>query len=293
MATPTVSDIKAILDAGVYPSKTISPGSIFDFLRPRKRYPSIEVEMVKPEGFVETKETTKNSYTYQIHVYYKQLGLGSNEMVTIRTIEDQIVILLSAATLGDHKVTNESFSWERKQIDKNHPYFYRSTLTLAISRITSTTATPDGVLRFDLAGSAVDSPPGADYTYFNVYDVEITEGYRDKEEMVTSNPDGLHLPVHYAGGFTGRFIAHFHVVADDIGATGDKLNQLKAIRANGTKPQATMIYTQKDSQSPSPATITETVVIQIDELNRMYSHADLVRWRLLAKPVKPTVITAI
>ncbi len=292
MATPTVANIKAFLDAGVYPAKTISAGTIFDFIRPRKRYPSIEIEMIKPEGFVETKERTQNTYTFQIHVYYKQLGLGSNEMVTIRAIEDQIVVLLSASTLGDHKVTNESFSWERKQIDKNHPYFYRSTLTLAIARTTSTTATPDGVLRFDVSLSSVDSPPGADYTYFNVYDVEISEGFRDREEMVTSNPDGLHLPVHFAGGFNGRFIAHFHVVSADIGATGDKLNQLKAIRTNGTKPQATMIYTQKDSQSPTPATITETVVIQVDEVSRLYSHIDLVRWRLLGRPVKQSVITA-
>lgn len=292
MATPTTADIKAILDAGVYPDKTISPENIFDFARPRKRYPSIEIEMSKPEGKVETKERTEASYQFKIAVLTKQLGLGGDEVVTERAIEDQIVILLNAATLGDHKVVNESFDWARTYPEKAHPYFIHSILTIFIRRQISTTATPDGVLTYDTAISTGDNKPVSNYTYVNVYDVEFNEGYRTINEQVTTHPDGKGVPVKFRGAFTGRFIAHMHVKSPDFGSTDDKVNQLMTIRANGEKPQVRFIYTQKDANTP-PATITEIVDIEIDDISRLYSHVDLVRYRLLATIIKPSTITAV
>ena len=90
----------------------------------------------------------------------------------------------------------------------------------------------------------------------------------------------------------GRFIANLHVKAADIGSTGDKINQLKTLRANGFKPEVVFIYTNKDSTSPSPVTITETFDVDIQEINRLYSHIDLVRYRIIAKLNKPSTITA-
>jgi len=294
MATPNPSSIKAILDLGVYPEDTISSENIYDYLRPRKIYPSIEIEMSKPEGKTETQEKTQKGYTFLIHLLYKQLGLGSDEIGKITLIEDQIVILLNAATLGDHKVVNEIFDWTREQPDKAHPFFYRSTLRLVISRITETSAsTPDGILTFLLSGSTVDSPPPGNKTYMNVYDVEISEGYRDVEEMVTSNPDGSHIPVRFASRFVGRFIGNFHLDSADIGTTGEKLNRLKDILSLGEKPEAKFTYTNKDSNSPTPSTITETFTLMIDELSRMYTTGDLTKYRLLAKLVKPSTIIVI
>jgi len=292
MAVPTPSDIKAILDAGVYPEDTISNENIYDYIRPRKMYPSIEIEMTKPQGKSETQEKILKGYTFQIHLYYKQLGLGSDEIGNITLIEDQIVLLLDAATLGDHKVTNESFSWVREHPDSAHPFFYVSTLSLIISRVTEFLETPDGVLKFILSGSTVDSPPSSDYTYTNVYNTEISEGYRDVEEMVSSNPDGSHIPVRFAARFTGRFIANIHITKDDIGSTGEKINKLKDILASGEKPMAQFLYTNKDSTTP-PSTISETLFLMIDEIQRRYNTEDLTVFRVLAKLTKPSTIVSI
>jgi len=294
MATPTTADIKVILDAGVYPTNSVSPETIYDFARPRKRYPSIEIEMVQPEGKSETKERTEQSYQFQITILTKQLGLGSDEVSTQRAIELEIVNLLNAAVLGDHKVINESFNWKRDYPDKAHPYFVHSVLTISIRRVVSTQAIPDGVLVIDVSASNIDNKPGSNYTYTNIYDVEISEGYRDHHEIVTSNnEEGTLIPLHFAGSFSGRFIGHMHVKADDIGNTGDKVNQLMTLRSNGEKPEAVFIYTQKDADSPNPATITETFTVEIDEVVRLYSHQDLVRYRLLGTLVKPSIITAV
>ena len=292
MATPTPASIKALLDTGTYPENTISSGNIYDFIRPRKLYPSIEIEMSKPEGKSETQEKTQRGYTFLIHLYYKQLGTGTDEIGKITQIEDQIVILLDTATLGDHKVVNEIFDWTREQPDRKHPFFYMSTLKLIISRVTETTTLiPDGVLKFQVSGSQIENPPIADHTYMNVYDVEISEGFRDIEEMVTSNPDGSHIPVHFASRFAGRFIGNFHLDSADIGTTGEKLNNLKNILANGEKPNSIFIYTNKDSNTP-PSIISETINMHIDEITRMYSTNDLTKYRILGKLTKPSTITA-
>ncbi len=292
MATPTTADIKAILDAGVYPDKTISPENIFDFPRVRKRYPSIEIQMTKPEGKLETKERTEQSYSFQITVLTKQVGLGSDEVVSERAIEDEIVILLNAATLGDHKVVNESFEWARTYPDKSHPYFIHSVLTIFIRRMISSTSTPDGVLTYDTALSTGDNKPGSNYVYVNIYDVEFNEGYRSINEQVTTHPDGKGVPMRYRGAFTGRFIGHMHVKSPDFGSTDDKVNQLMTIQNNGEKAEVRFIYTQKDANTP-PATITENVDIEIDDISRLYSHVDLVRYRILATLIRPSTITAV
>lgn len=291
MATPTPSNIKAILDLGVYPEDTISSENIYDYIRPRKIYPSIEIELSKPQGKSETHEKVLKGYTFQIRLYYKQLGLGSNEIVNIGLIEDQITLLLDAADLGDHKVSNESFSWARTQPDAAHPFFYISTLSLIISRVTEFSETPDGVLKFVLSGSVVDNPPGADHTYVNVYDTEISEGYRDIEEMVASNPDGSHIPVRFATRFAGRFIGNIHITIADLGATGDLVNHLKDILSSGEKPECKFLYTNKDSKTP-PNTLTETLFMTIDELSRRYNTEDLTSYRILGKLIKPSTIVA-
>ena len=107
--------------------------------------------------------------------------------------------------------------------------------------------------------------------------------------MVTSSPDGSHIPVFYGARFNGKFIGHMHVKASDIGATGDRVNKLMTIRSSGEKPEVAFIYTNKDATTP-PGTITERFFIQIDDVSRLYSHADLVRYRILGKLVKPSTI---
>lgn len=296
MATPTPSSIKALLDVGVVVEDVINSEHIYDYIRPRKTYPSIEIEMIKPPGKFETQAKSDTTYSMLVHIYYKQLGIGTDDIKTLEIIEGQVVLTLTNATLGDHKVINEVFTWSRQQIDKNHPFFYRSTLTINILQMNEvdvfTARVPDGVLKWQKTGSVIDNPPIADtHQYINVFDVELAEGYRDIEEMVTNNPDGSHLPVHFATRFVGRFIANFYIKYLDVGSTGQMINQMSKILANGEKPEFKFIYTNFDSKSPSPGTLTETFNIYVDELQRMYTTEQLTKWRILGKIYKPGSIT--
>lgn len=290
MATPTVASIKTVLQGITYPDNTITNDVIYDFRQVRKRYPSIEIELAKPESFRETKERTETTYTFTINFYHKVLGLGGDEVSTSRAIEDLIITELQGASLGDHKIITESLEWSRTYPDKKHPYFVLSTLNLSVSRILETTIIADGILEFQQTGSEVDNNPGTDVIYLNVYDVEFNEGYGTKKEMVRKNPDGDKIPVRFATGFAGRFIGHLHLDKANIGTTGEAVNNLMTLRTNGEKPVFKFKYTNFDSNTP-PNTITETAFIELDDLSRLYSHRDLIRYRITGTPVKPSTIT--
>ena len=94
-----------------------------------------------------------------------------------------------------------------------------STLKITVRQITPSTATADGDLKFDVSESSVDNAPSGDYTYTEVYDVDLSEGYRDIIEKYT----GSNVPLHYAGDFNGILICNIPIKAADLGTTGDKL----------------------------------------------------------------------
>ena len=85
MATPTTAALKAILDAGTYPSGTLATDLIYDYPKPasRKRYPSLEIELDKPQGFNETKEGTRFSHRFKITYFHRVLGTGTDDIVNI------------------------------------------------------------------------------------------------------------------------------------------------------------------------------------------------------------------
>ncbi len=292
MATPTVSQIKAILDAGNYPDNSITSENIFDFVRPRKRYPSIEIEVVKPTSQQQDEGKTAVDYRYAINVFSKILGLGSDEMTVIRDIEDEVVSLLDAAVLGDHKIIQQDFDWKRGPVDAKHPRFYVSTLNLSIRRITSVSGTPDGQLTYIDAGSEVSTPLGTDKTYINVFNTEITEGFNDHDEVVTSNPDGVLVPLHFPGSFKGRFITHVHVHIPDVDGTSEKLNQMQKLHTNGFKQIFHLKYIDKTTDTPlAPGTITEDHFVEIDEIVRLYQVNDVIRYRIIGKLDRPGTVS--
>lgn len=292
MATPTVSQIKVILDTGTYPADTISPENIFDFVRPRKRYPSVEIEIVKPTSQQQDEGKTSVDYRYAINIFSKILGLGSDEMSTIRSIEDEIVNVLNSATLGDHKIIQQDFDWKRGPVDAKHPRFYVSTLNLSIRRITSVTGVPDGILSYIDLDSEVSNSPGTDVEYINVFNTEISEGFFDHEEVVTDNPQGVLVPIRFPGRFKGRYVTHVHVHQPDLDGTSEKLNQMQKLNSNGYKQIFHLKYTDKTTDTPlAPGTIIEDHFVEIDEIVRLYQVNDVVRYRIIGKLAKPGSVT--
>ena len=183
MAVATASSIRTQLLLGSYPENTLNADNVFDYAQfaTRRRYPSCEVVTVQPQSTIETKKSTDKIVTYEISYYDKNLGLRTDDVATQKSVEDVIMAQMESMVLQDHKVTFESKTWNRQSIQRDgaHPAYMVSTLKITVRQVNVTTMTPDGVLKFDVSESTVDSAPVADYTYTNVFDVDLQSGYRD------------------------------------------------------------------------------------------------------------------
>ena len=291
MAVATAESIKTQILAGTYPAGTIEDGNVFDYVQyeKRRRYPSCEITTVQPESTTQTKKSTETSVTFEIKYFVKNLGLRSDSITTQKSVEDVIRTQIEAMTLQDHKVVLESKIWQREQIGKfgaDFPPYMVSTLRVAVRQVTPSTAVADGVLMFKKIGSTWAGDEPSDYTYTEVFDVDISEGYRDIPEKYT----GSNVPLHYAGDFIGNLICNIPVKATDLGATGDKLNQLIRLRTTGEKPEVKFQYTNKTGDTP-PNTITETFIVEPDTIQRLYRYQDTVVYRLTATITSPSTIS--
>jgi len=124
-----------------------------------------------------------------------------------------------------------------------------------------------------------------------VFDTEDTSGYQDSEEETTQNPDnGQNVPIHFAGKFGGTFVTHFTVGINDVGGSADKLNYLNTLNSNGEKPEIAFTYNDKDNAS-TPNDVVNVTYIEVDQIQRLYKHNDVIIFRLIGKPIKPGSIT--
>jgi len=276
----TATTIKTQLEGGTYPDNTLSSDNIFDYAQyeSRRKYPSCEVETIQPESTTETKRSTEISTTYEIRYFVRNLGIRTDEITNQKLVEDVIMAQMESMVLQDHKVVLESKTWKREQVNKapGHPAYTVSTLRISVRQITVTTATADGTLTFILANSNVANPPAANYTYSNVFDVDLKSGYRDIEEGYV----GSNIPKHFAGHLQGNFICSIMVNSTDVGSTGEKLDEMTKLLSTGQKPTYQFTYVNKTADE---STITNTFDCEVESVQMQYSTRDGVVFRLIAK----------
>lgn len=287
MAQATTATIKTQLAAGSYPENTLDENNIFDYeqYEGRRRYPSAEIMTVQPESTSETKKSTDVTVGYEIRYYTRNLGIRTVEVASQKSVEDVIMAQMESMVLQDHKITFESKVWTRKQVDKSprHPSHTVSVLRITVRQVTTTTSVADSTLTFVKLGSTVDSSPAANYTYSNVFDVDLQSGYRDIDEGYT----GSHIPKHFAGHLQGRFIGNIMVKAADMGTGGDKLNRMDKLTTLGNKPTYQLIYVNLTSDS---STITSTFDCEIESTTMRYSTSEGTVFRIIAKLITDVAV---
>ncbi len=287
MAVATSATIKTQLLLGTYPDNTLSTDNIFDYKQyeKRRKYPSCEIETVQPESTNETLKSTELTVGYEISYYVRNLGARTDEVANQKLVEDVIISQMESFVLQDHKITFESKSWNRKQVNKapGHPAYTISTLKITVRQITTTTAPTDGTLTFILAGSNVPNPPSGNYVYTNVFDVDLQSGYVTIEEGVT----GSHITKKFAGHLQGHFIANVMVKSADLGSTGEKLDEMPKLNTNGEKPTYQFTYVDLTSDS---STITNTFTCELTSMNMIYSTSQGVVFKIIAKLISDIAV---
>ena len=288
MAVATAATIQAHLIGATYPEGTLDANNIFDYAQytTRRRYPSCEVLTTQPESTVETKRSTDTTIAFEINYFDKNLGLRTDDVSTQRSVENVIMARMETMVLQDYKVVFESKSWTRQSVqrDGSHPAYLVSTLKITVKQVNVTVMPVDGVLQFKVTGSTVDNAPSVDYTYTNVFDVDLQSGYRDIEEGYT----GSNIPKHFAGHIQGRFICNIMVKNADLGSTGDKLNKMPLLTTNGERPSIKFVYTNKTADEVA---ITNTFTADPESVQMLYKTNDAVVFRLIARLITDITIT--
>jgi hypothetical protein len=292
MTVPTATDILAIIDTGTY-NVTFQTYDI-EQLEKRRRYPSIEVYKDVPASQQNDKKQTQTRYNFKIRIFQKLLSkeISSKINTDQEQAENEIESLLDSASLGDHKILTESLSWDRDQQRTYHPYYVISTLNLTIVGVKTTVITTDALLVFSKNNSTVNSAPASDYTYSEIFDTEIMEGYHTHEEQVTVSPVSPGVPIRFRGGYYSRFLTHMAVKSTDFGTTGDKVNQLNTLLSSSQeKPIIGLVFTDKTTDTPTTHQIQEAITVDIDRVERAYTYNDLIVYRIYGFLTKPSVIS--
>lgn len=173
---------------------------------------------------------------------------------------------------------------------ESDPYIVRElrlSLTRIISRNPDVFNTFDRGVFFDVSESSnMDNVPGADFNYVEVFDITSTQGHRVRELDVTSNPDGVGIPIFYAGRFSGLIMMKSYFSAADIGNDASKLNQIYRRQQNGELITAAIIQSYSNNNSQI---YTETTLCLITEIRKPNPAAKLKEWEITAKIIKPTI----
>ncbi len=271
MTISTDSILQALKD-GTYTLNTLLPTRFFKTKLPklRRRYPSVEL-LETPTGNTATQEGTDFVRKFNVRIFLGLRGgttVGqSNEISTLEVLEEEILNVLEATKILDHKVIINQREWSREYFNEEMRPYILSVLTITTRQVTGVLQQPDGILIYDLSESqSVGNAPAQDYQYTEVRNTTIVAGYGDSDEYVNTDHD----PRRYTEGFFGSFITELHVSSGDLGTTDDKLNNLKKIKANGEKPIVAFIYTDKTEDTPITVDITRAIKITIDDIKELY-----------------------
>lgn len=289
MVEATPASIKTQLLLGTFPDNTLNEDNICDFeqYEGRRKYPSCEIIMVQPESTTETAKETSVNIGFEIRIFTKNLGIRTDEVATQKSVEDVILAQIESFTLQDHKVVLESKQWSRQQVSKSprHPSYQLSVLKITVRQVKTATISPTGSLSFRYLNSSVDSNPGANYTYSNVFDVDYTVGYNDVEESFVNN----RIKRSFTGDLRGNFICSIMVNSADLGSTGDKLNQMPLVRSTGEKGIIEFRYTDKTADN---LILTNTFTGEVDRVQMLYKTNEGVIFRLIIRLQSDITITA-
>jgi len=216
----------------------------------------------------------------------------------VQLMEQKIMTILQTVYdpwVGNGTYWSANFLWSNvDKLDGPDPMLVRELniiLGKIVSRINSGFFSFRRGVLFQNAGSQGDNPPGANYSYTEVFDVDDMESFGDKELAVTGDfGDGKGVPLHYATRFQGMWTGSMYLKTNDIGNTTDKVNQIYRRMNNGEHPEVIFVSTYKNNAGQ---TYTKTQTLILLEKHTKFPTTDLVVVRLVGKIIKPSVETVV
>ncbi len=214
-------------------------------------------------------------------------------MEDIETEIERIIKLTFNPQNGTNIFFTISYNWTNKDSInvKQDPIIVRELrfrLTRIFSRATNAFDSFQRGVIFDLSASSnMDTPPGGDFNYTEVFNVAMNEGFREKELQVTDHPDGAGIPLFFSMGFGGIITLDAYFKSTEIGSSTANLNQIHLRQNNGEKAEVALVRTYTNNVSQ---TITLTTILRVLELKLTEPKSNLLQWQILGKIIKPTTM---
>jgi len=164
----------------------------------------------------------------------------------------------------------------------------RFNLTRIVSNSTEVFLGFGAVLAFDTSDSTGDSLPTSDYIYTQIDRVQILQGWRNLPYITTDAISTTAIPVYYRGAFSGRFSCQMQLKKSDITPTTlNSLSQIFLPQSNGELGTAVFLHSTQNTES-SPTFLTESVPVNITEIEKIAENEDLVRFSIRGNLTKPS-----
>jgi len=142
----------------------------------------------------------------------------------------------------------------------------------------------EGVLVFDVSASQGDTKPASDYSYLQVTQIQLDEGWTQIPILTKDTTKGIGVPQIVRGVFSGVFSAlMFAKKGDIIGSTIDKIQNIYEPQAKKTifHQTAEVVLLQKTSDTQTmPSILTVTSTMKIDRITKIFEDNDLLKFRV-------------
>lgn len=240
--------------------------------------------------------------TFELTVTYQLAGSGLQLWDTLESniedVEEEVVRILKTVhnpfdgTGGFFRVMQ---NWRyADELDSETPVLKRI-LLFSLTKIRSDEDTVfsgfGGVLAFDVSGTTnADNPPGADYIFTEAFEVTRDEGIESIPVMTSLSSSGTGVPARFRGMFTGTLTAITYAKKDDLdGSTAEKLDNIYKAQNNGEHIVVALLDTVTNTETPTPATLEDTTLINVTRINKKRTDENLVLYRITGDITAPTI----
>jgi len=240
---------------------------------------------------------------YEITVRYRVVDVDSDNysesLDLVEQMGGEVVRILKtvynpATTLNVYFITANN--WTNEDIDVGNQRDLRRKLRFTLTTITSDDEEVysgfGGVLVFDTSDSQGDNKPVADYTYLDVQEVEIDEGWDEIEELTVDTTKGDGVPDLTRDKFRGTFTAlTFAAKSNIIGSTIDKIQNIYKPQANlpiiGQVAEVVLLHSNMNTE-PSPSTLTTKSFMKAVRIKKSSQVQNLISYRITGRLSRPT-----
>lgn len=298
-----LTDPKVVLEGTANAVGKIRPIRIFAHEQISDKIQTKSIEIIKQSPLI-TRDVdeflTTETDEFLFRGYYKLQGtskgpwdISESDMEDIEEEIERIIGITFNPQNGTNIFFTISYNWQNKDSInvKQDPIIVRELrirLTRLFSRATTVFDSFQRGVFFDLSASSnMDTPPGGDVNYTEVFNVAMNEGFREKEVQVTDHPDGPGIPLFYSGGFSGIITLDAYFRSSEVGAETADLNQIHLRQNNGEKAEVALVRTHTNNNSQ---TITLTTIIRVEQIKLTEPKSSLLQWQILAKIIKPTTM---